>query len=100
MSSGTIPTTYYMSSGGRKAAAAAAAAKRNRTTGLVVGGCVIVVGMVPLLIRQFQTERMIDSEQPLTGSQVQRGPFLNTGSKDVGRDPEWDLKQGRYTGKQ
>mmetsp|Transcript_20134 Transcript_20134/g.36325 ORF Transcript_20134/g.36325 Transcript_20134/m.36325 type:complete len:88 (-) Transcript_20134:76-339(-) len=79
---------------------AAAMAQRNKTTGLIVGGCVVMVALVPVAIRQLQTDRMIDSDDPLTGSQVQRGPFLNTGSKDVGRDPEWDLKQGKYMGKQ
>lgn len=31
----------------------------------------------------------------LTGSQIRRGAFNNSGSKDVGKDPYWDFKKGR-----
>eukprot|EP00581_Thalassiosira_minuscula_P008401 CAMPEP_0183710188 /NCGR_PEP_ID=MMETSP0737-20130205/5995_1 /TAXON_ID=385413 /ORGANISM="Thalassiosira miniscula, Strain CCMP1093" /LENGTH=92 /DNA_ID=CAMNT_0025938413 /DNA_START=208 /DNA_END=486 /DNA_ORIENTATION=- len=31
----------------------------------------------------------------LTGSQIRRGAFNNSGSKDVGVDPYWDFKRGR-----
>ncbi|EJK60863.1 hypothetical protein THAOC_18722, partial [Thalassiosira oceanica] len=31
----------------------------------------------------------------LTGSQIRRGAFNNSGSKDVGKDPYWDFKRGR-----
>ena len=37
------------------------------------------------------TER--DSE--LTGSQIRRGAFNNSGSRDAGKDPYWDFKRGR-----
>lgn len=32
---------------------------------------------------------MIASDKPLTPAQVRRGPYLNTGSKDAGADPDW-----------
>ena len=32
---------------------------------------------------------MIASDVPLTPAQVRRGPYLNTGSKDAGADPDW-----------
>lgn len=31
----------------------------------------------------------------LTGSQIRRGAFNNSGSTDVGKDPYWDFKRGR-----
>mmetsp|Transcript_28662 Transcript_28662/g.61140 ORF Transcript_28662/g.61140 Transcript_28662/m.61140 type:complete len:145 (+) Transcript_28662:113-547(+) len=34
-----------------------------------------------------------DSE--LTGSQIRRGAFNNSGSKDAGKDPYWNFKKGR-----
>ena len=62
---------------------------------LFVGG----MASVPLLIRLIQSKPMISSEDHLTGSQVQRGVFMNTGSKDVGRDPDWNLQTRSWEGK-
>lgn len=42
---------------------------------------------------------MINSDKPLTPAQVRRGPYLNTGSKDAGADPDWDMKTFTYKGK-
>jgi hypothetical protein len=28
-----------------------------------------------------------------------RGPYMNSGSKDVGPDPNWDMKKGTYKGR-
>jgi hypothetical protein len=41
---------------------------------------------------------LTNSDQPLTGSQVQRGAYMNTGSKDAGRDPDWDPKTRQWKG--
>jgi len=30
---------------------------------------------------------------------VRRGVYLNTGSKDVGPDPDWNFRNGTYKGK-
>ena len=60
-----------------------------------------IVGMmsVPLVIRNMQTQPLVSSDNALTGSQVQRGPFLNSGSKDAGRDPDWNLQTKTWEGK-
>ena len=60
-----------------------------------------IVGMmsVPLVIRNMQTQPLVSSDKALTGSQVQRGPFLNSGSKDAGRDPDWNLHTKTWEGK-
>jgi hypothetical protein len=39
---------------------------------------------------------MNEKDAPLTTSQVRRGAFLNSGSKDVGKDPNWDFAAGQY----
>ena len=47
----------------------------------------------------FAGKNLQQSEKALTGSQVQRGAYMNTGSKDIGPDPDWDLKKGLYKGR-
>jgi hypothetical protein len=41
---------------------------------------------------------LTNSDQPLTGSQIQRGAYMNTGSRDAGRDPDWDPKTRQWKG--
>jgi hypothetical protein len=36
-----------------------------------------------------------ERDDALTGSQIRRGAFNNSGSKDVGKDPYWNFKKGR-----
>ena len=38
---------------------------------------------------------LTDRDGALTGSQIRRGAFNNSGSKDAGIDPYWDFKRGR-----
>ena len=57
------------------------------------------MGSIPLLVRLNQSKAMISSEDKLTGSQVQRGAFMNSGSKDVGRDHDWNLETRSWEGK-
>ena len=45
---------------------------------------------VPMWIRNRMGGSLTAKEGELTGSQVQRGQFMNSGSRDVGRDPDWD----------
>jgi hypothetical protein len=55
-------------------------------------------GSAPLILKQRNDgNNLTTQEKPLTGSQIMRGAFLNTGSKDVGRDKDWD--NGVYVGK-
>lgn len=50
-------------------------------------------------MRLTQGVPLMASDKPLTDAQVRRGPYLNTGSKDVGADPDWDHKTNTYKGK-
>jgi hypothetical protein len=38
---------------------------------------------------------LTERDDTLTGSQIRRGAFNNSGSKDAGKDPYWDFKRGR-----
>lgn len=35
-----------------------------------------------------------DRDEELTGAQIRRGAFNNSGSRDAGKDPNWDFKTG------
>ena len=39
---------------------------------------------------------LTEREDSLTAAQVRRGAFLNSGTRDAGRDPNWDWKSGKY----
>jgi hypothetical protein len=39
---------------------------------------------------------LANRDQALTPAQIRRGAFMNSGSKDVGRDPAWDYRTGTY----
>ncbi|KAF1789509.1 hypothetical protein GQ600_22510 [Phytophthora cactorum] len=38
-------------------------------------------------------------EKPLNASQIRRGAYANSGSRDAGADPDWDLSTGTYHGR-
>jgi hypothetical protein len=61
-------------------------------------GCVAFVGAASSL-PYFATQtigNLTDREEKLNPSGVRRGAFANSGSKDAGRDPNWDWKHGQY----
>lgn len=63
----------------------------------VVGGCVGLVATAasfPVIATWWI--HLNDKDDPLTAAQVRRGAFQNSGSRDVGRDPNWDFKKGEY----
>ena len=70
---------------------------RNR---LYVGGLGIMVtlfGLTPLMLKhRNEGHNLTTQDKPLTGSQIMRGAYLNTGSRDAGADPDWD--NGKYIG--
>ena len=77
------------------------AARRNL---FVAAGLVAFVGCtasVPWFVsqRMFAGKNLQQSDKALTGSQVQRGAYMNTGSTDIGPDPNWDFKNGKYRGR-
>lgn len=55
---------------------------------------------LPLLIKERTGQANLTTQsKPLTGSQIMRGAYLNSGSKDAGADPDWqfDPRTGKYT---
>ena len=70
-----------------------------RTKNLVYAAGLTLVGGVfacaPLLLRRPEVN-LTTQPGPLQPSQVMRGAYLNTGSQDVGADPDW--VDGKYVG--
>ena len=68
--------------------------------GVYAGGLILLVGFfgsAPMLLKaRNEGKNLTSQEAPLTGSQIMRGAFMNTGSKDVGPDRDW--KNGDYIG--
>jgi hypothetical protein len=52
---------------------------------------------MPYFIRT-NTPNLNSGEKVLTGSQRQRGMYMNAGSHDAGLDPDWDPKTNTYNG--
>jgi len=51
---------------------------------------------IPAILRYGMPHQV--QREKLTGSQRQRGMYMNAGSQDVGVDPDWDIKNARWTG--
>ena len=78
------------------------AALRGRN--LVVGGVVTAfafgMSLYPMLaVSKARDNGLQQRDGALSGSQVQRGQFLNTGSTDIGRDPDWDFQRNEWRGR-
>lgn len=64
----------------------------------VLYGCIAfttVSALIPLAAH-YWIGGLNEREEGLTGPQVRRGAFLNSGTKDIGRDPNWDFEKGEY----
>ena len=46
-----------------------------------------------------QTANFTAQKDPLNSSQIRRGAYLNSGSRDAGAGPDWDLSTGTYHGR-
>ena len=63
----------------------------------VIGGCLVLftvgMGLVPALFKHLHTRAgnngLQNSKKPLTGSQKQRGMYVQAGQQDIGPDPDW-----------
>ena len=72
--------------------------KSNNKKAYALIGCVTFTAMAAAL--PYYATKWIGNlnakDDPLTPAQVRRGAFNNSGSKDVGKDPQWDFQTGRY----
>ena len=61
---------------------------------------VATFGALPLYFqrRNLKLKNLLVSEKPLSSTEIMRGAYVNTGSKDAGRDHDWDLKTHRWKG--
>ena len=71
---------------------------RNRLVLVALGGFAGTMLMVPRWFVQAKGKPATDRTAALTGSQIQRGPYMNSGSRDIGVDPNWDLSTGTWHG--
>jgi hypothetical protein len=65
---------------------------------MVFIGCTIFTafaGCMPLIL-YYWVGSLNDSDQPLTAPQIRRGAFQNSGSKDIGKDPDWNFSNGTH----
>jgi hypothetical protein len=65
---------------------------------MVLIGCTVFTafaGCMPLIL-YYWIGTLNDSDQPLTAPQIRRGAFQNSGSKDIGKDPDWNFANGTH----
>ncbi len=78
---------------------------RKKVSNLAVGGAAtlfaLAMGAYPIYeVQKHKKEaKLLEKEGALSGSQIQRGQYINTGSQDIGRDPDWDFKTHTWRGK-
>eukprot|EP00543_Licmophora_paradoxa_P004141 CAMPEP_0202451992 /NCGR_PEP_ID=MMETSP1360-20130828/10283_1 /ASSEMBLY_ACC=CAM_ASM_000848 /TAXON_ID=515479 /ORGANISM="Licmophora paradoxa, Strain CCMP2313" /LENGTH=164 /DNA_ID=CAMNT_0049070681 /DNA_START=35 /DNA_END=530 /DNA_ORIENTATION=- len=64
----------------------------------VLMGCLGFLGLtssIPFLAMQW-IGGLNDRDEALSAAQIRRGAFNNSGSKDAGKDPNWDFANGVY----
>jgi hypothetical protein len=70
----------------------------NNKTVMALLGCVALTGLaaaMPYLATKW-TGNLNAKDDPLTAAQVRRGAFTNSGTRDVGKDPNWNFQTGTY----
>mmetsp|Transcript_12482 Transcript_12482/g.28938 ORF Transcript_12482/g.28938 Transcript_12482/m.28938 type:complete len:122 (+) Transcript_12482:56-421(+) len=82
----------------RHVASSSTTTKKNHSgTAIFVVGFVAVAASVPFLCVQW-IGNLNNRDESLSASQIRRGAFNNSGSKDIGRDPKWS--RGTYDKKE
>lgn len=61
-----------------------------------LGGTIVLTATAASfpLLATWWIGNLAQKDDPLTAPQVRRGAFLNSGTRDVGKDPEWDFTTG------
>ena len=70
----------------------------SRSSAGVLVGCVIFTGAafsIPFIAQQW-IGNLNARDEALTHAQIRRGAFMNSGSTDAGKDPQWDFRKGQY----
>ena len=90
------PRRAAVSATKQQSSSSSSSSSNNNNTNVLLG-CVGFLGLsasIPYIATNWIGKNLYDSDEPLTSSQVRRGPFMNSGSRDAGPDPNW--KQGQY----
>ena len=48
------------------------------------------------LLSHWWVGHLTAKDAALSAAQVRRGAFMNSGTKDMGRDPQWDFEKGMH----
>ncbi|GLE04358.1 hypothetical protein PINS_up013288 [Pythium insidiosum] len=75
--------------------------KKAGATGVAAFATVVAFGFfsIPFVAHMLKGENFNSRDQPLNASQIRRGVYMNTGSKDVGVDKDWDFETNTYRGR-
>ena len=73
----------------------------NRALAAGLSLAVAAAASFPFVYTRFfaGSKNLTLSDAPLQGQNVMRGAYINTGSKDVGRDPDWDPATNSWRGR-
>lgn len=89
--------------GGAATAAASGGERRKMSNSMkaALGGTILLTATAASfpLLATWWIGNLAQKEDPLTAPQVRRGAFLNSGTRDMGRDPEWDFEKGLHKSK-
>lgn len=72
--------------------------QHKKSLSRLLGACVAftcAAGSIPL-VAHWWMGGLTEKEEALTAPQTRRGAFLNSGTTDIGRDPNWDFAKGQY----
>jgi hypothetical protein len=78
--------------------ASSTAAPPSKNYWPLVAACTAFVGFgasLPYWATQA-IRNLTDRDEALTAAQTRRGAFMNSGTHDAGKDPNWDWKNGQY----
>mmetsp|Transcript_28348 Transcript_28348/g.28642 ORF Transcript_28348/g.28642 Transcript_28348/m.28642 type:complete len:82 (+) Transcript_28348:59-304(+) len=75
-----------------------ASLKQNLYTGTWVVAGAFIMFSTPFLLRYGMSNKR-EKTSSLSGSQTQRGMFMNYGARDVGMDPDWDPETQTWKGR-
>ena len=65
---------------------------------LALGGSILLTATAASfpLLATWWIGNLAKKDDALTAPQVRRGAFVNSGTRDVGKDPEWDFEKGMH----
>jgi hypothetical protein len=91
-------TTTTPSSASTSSSSISTDAAQRRKMRNVVAACVAftaAAASIPMAA-YYWIGGLNDKDAPLTAPQVRRGAFQNSGTRDIGKDPNWDFSNGQY----